>query len=123
MRVSRTATVILGLSATAAAVDPPGTIIVLYSFRAVVITTAFLVPVYAAVFWTRLEGRAVLTAITGGGLVGLATDIMGGGIGSIPSTFLGMGTGALLLLLGHAVFRGKGPGQAAVTPAPSVREG
>lgn len=108
MRVSRTATVVLGLSATAAAVDPPGTIIVLYGFRAVLLTSAFFVPVYVAVFWTDLEGRAVLTAITGGGLVGLATHIMGGGIGAIPSTFLGVGTATVLLLVGHVVFRSAG---------------
>lgn len=109
MRVSRIATVILGVTATAAAVDPPGTIIVMYGFRAVLITTAFFVPVYAAVFWTDLEGGAVLAAIGGGGLVGLATEIMGGGIGAVPSTFLGMATATVLLLAGHYLFRAGGP--------------
>lgn len=109
MRVSRTATVVLGLTATAAAVDPPGTIIVMYGFRAVLLTTAFFIPVYAAVFWADLEGGAVLTAIAGGGLVGLGTHIMGGGIGSVPSTFLGMATATTLLLVGHFLFRPGGP--------------
>ncbi len=104
MRVSRIATVVLGISATAAAVNPPGTIIVLYGFRAVLLTSAFFVPVYVAVFWTSLDGRAVLTAIALGGLVGLTTHIMGGGIGAIPSTFLGVGTATLVLLLAHALF-------------------
>lgn len=106
MRVSRTATVVLGLTATAAAIDPPGTIIVMYGFRAVLLTTAFFIPVYAAVFWTDLEGGAVLTAIAGGGLVGLGTHILGdGGIGSVPSTFLGMAAATTLLLVGHYLFR------------------
>jgi sodium/proline symporter len=108
MRVSRVATVVLGLAATAAAVDPPGTIIVLYGFRAVLLTSAFFVPVYVAVFWTDLDGRAVLTAITGGGLVGLGTHIMGGGIGSVPSTFLGVGTATALLLVVHYVLKASG---------------
>jgi sodium/proline symporter len=110
MRVSRTATVLLGLTATAAAVDPPGTIIVMYGFRAVLLTTAFFVPVYVAVFWTKLEGAAVLAAIAGGGLVGLGSHVLGdGGIGSIPSTFLGVGTATTLLLLVHWLFRLRRP--------------
>ena len=118
MRVSRTATVVLGLTATAAAVDPPGTIIVMYGFRAVLLTTAFFIPVYAAVFWTDLEGGAVLAGITGGGLVGLGTHIMGGGIGSVPSTFLGMATASLLLLAFHFFIR-RGSSQGPPTTADS----
>lgn len=120
MRVSRIATVVLGLTATAAAVNPPGTIIVLYGFRAVLLTSAFFVPVYVAVFWTELDGRAVLTAITGGGLVGLVTHLMGGGIGAIPSTFLGVGTATLLLLVAHFVFRSRDPQPPAAAPAASM---
>lgn len=104
MGVSRIATVILGITATAVAVDPPGTIITLYSLRAVLLTTAFFLPVYVALFWTDLDGRAVLTAIAGGGIVGLATQLNGGGIGAFPSTFLGMGTAATLLLATHFLF-------------------
>ncbi len=107
MKVSRIATIVLGLTATAAAVNPPGTIYVLYSLRAVLLTTAFFLPVYIAVFWTDLDGRAVLAAIAGGGLVGLVTQLNGGGIGPIPSTFLGVGAGATLLLLGHLFFRNR----------------
>lgn len=105
MRVSRTATIILGVLATAAAVDPPGTIIVLYGFRAVLLTSAFLIPVYFAVFWKKLDGRAVLTAIAGGAIVGIGTHLMNRGIGAIPSTFFGVGTATTLLLLGHYLFR------------------
>lgn len=109
MRVSRAATVVLGLTATAVAVDPPGTIITMYGFRAVLLTTAFFVPVYAAVFWSDLEGGAVVAAIAGGGLVGLGTELLGGGIGAVPSTFLGMATATALLLVGHLLFRPGGP--------------
>lgn len=108
MGVSRTATVVLGVLATAAAVNPPGTIIVLYGFRAVLLTSAFLVPVYVAVFWTRIDGRAVLTAVAGGAVAGIATHLMNGGIGAIPSTFFGVGASTTLLLLGHYLFRRTG---------------
>jgi len=101
MAVSRTATIVLGLSATAAAVNPPGTIIVLYGFRAVLLTSAFLIPVYFAVFRSDADGRAVIAAITGGAVVGLVTHLMGGGIGAVPSTFLGVGTATALLLVGN----------------------
>jgi sodium/proline symporter len=104
MRVSRTATVVLGLSATAAAVDPPGTIITLYGFRAVLLTSAFFVPVYAAIFWAKLEGRAVLTAVIAGGATGLVAHVLGGGSGAIPSTFYGVGTATATLLIVHALF-------------------
>ncbi|MEQ9569360.1 MAG: hypothetical protein RLN75_04155 [Longimicrobiales bacterium] len=104
MGVSRIATVVLGITATAVAVDPPSTIYDLYSLRAVLLTTAFFLPVYVALFWTDLDGRAVLTAIAGGGIVGLQTQLAGGGIGPFPSTFLGMGTAATLLLAAHFLF-------------------
>ena len=117
MRVSRTATVVLGLSATALAVNPPNTIIVLYGFRAVLLTSAFFVPVYLAVFWTDLDGRAVLAAIAGGGVVGLVTDLMGGGVGALPSTFLGVGTATLLLLLVHWALSGSRGGPGTARPA------
>ncbi len=103
MGVSRIATVVLGLSATWAAIDPPGTIIVLYGLRAVLLTSAFLVPVYLAVFWSDLSGLAVVLAIAVGGAVGLTTHLMGGGIGAIPSTFLGVGSATLVVLLGQLI--------------------
>lgn len=99
MRVSRTATVVLGITATAAAVDPPGTIITLYGFRAVLITSAFLIPVYAAVFRSDLKGGAVVAAIAIGAAAGLGTHIAGGGIGAIPSTFIGVGSATAGLLI------------------------
>lgn len=111
MRVSRVATVVLGVTATAAAIDPPGTIIVLYGLRAVLLTSAFLVPVYMAVFRSDLEGRAVIAAIMGGAAIGLGTHLAGGGVGGVPSTFLGVGGATTLLLLGQHIFR-PGPGSA-----------
>ncbi len=108
MRVSRAATIILGITATAAAVDPPGTIIALYGFRAVILTSAFLVPVYAAVYWTRLEGAAVLAGIVGGAIAGLAAHLAGGAIGAVPSTFAGVGVATTLLILAHYLFRARG---------------
>jgi Na+/proline symporter len=105
MKVSRIATVVLGLTATAAAIDPPGTIIVLYGFRAVLLTSAFLIPVYLAVYWAELDGRAVIAAIAGGAVVGLGTHLMDGGIGAIPSTFLGVGTATTVVLIGQLLLR------------------
>lgn len=104
MRVSRIATVVLGLSATVAAVDPPGTIIALYSFRAVLLTSAFLVPIYAAVFWAGIEGRAVLLAVVAGGLMGLVAQVLGASMGRVPPTFVGVGIAMLTLLAFHGLF-------------------
>ncbi|MBT8405235.1 MAG: sodium:solute symporter family protein [Gemmatimonadetes bacterium] len=105
MRVSRASTIVLGLTAAAVAVDPPGTIYDLYAFRAVIITSAFFIPVYAAVFWTAIDGRAVFGAVAGGGVMGLIAHAAGGALGAVPSTFVGVGTATLLLLAFHAAFR------------------
>ncbi|HSJ08409.1 MAG TPA: hypothetical protein VK928_00810 [Longimicrobiales bacterium] len=105
MKVSRTATVVLGVAATAAAVDPPGTIIMLYGFRAVLLTSAFLVPVYFAVYKSDVSGRVVFTAIVLGAVAGLAAQAQGGTIGMIPATFMGVGTATLAVLIGHYVLR------------------
>lgn len=113
MLVSRTATVILGLTATAAAVNPPGTIIFLYGLRAVVLTSAFLVPVYYAVFKSDADGRAVIAAIAGGAVVGLGTHLMGGGLGPIPSTFMGVGVATTVVLIGDRILRGRAARSAA----------
>ncbi|APX95391.1 sodium:solute symporter family protein [Natronorubrum daqingense] len=101
MTVSRIATVVFGISATAAAVDPPGTIIELYNLRAVLLTSAFLVPVYVAMYWSDLDGRAIVAAVAGGGILGLGTDLIDGGIGAVPSAFIGIGTGTIVLLVVH----------------------
>lgn len=105
MRVSRVITTILGVLATAMAYDPPGTIITLYGFRAVVLTSAFLIPVYLAAYWAGLERRAVLVGIVGGALVGLSAEILGGGIGPLPSTFAGVSAAVLTLIGAHLYYR------------------
>ena len=105
MKVSRISTVILGITATAAAINPPGTIIFLYGFRAVLLTSAFLIPVYVAVYRSTISGRAVITAIAVGAVAGLGTEVAGGTLGAIPSTFVGVGSSTLALLLGHWFFR------------------
>ncbi|WP_121741337.1 sodium:solute symporter family protein [Natronorubrum halophilum] len=115
MRVSRVATVFFGVTATAAAVNPPGTIIELYQLRAVLLTSAFLLPVYVAIYWTDLDGRAVVTAIIGGAVLGLGTDLAGGGIGAIPSTFVGVGVAILILLAGHYLLSSSDKGGGVVT--------
>lgn len=106
MRVSRTATIVLGLAATAAAIDPPGTIITLYGFRAVILTSAFLLPVYFAIFWTDLDGRAVFAAIVAGAVVGLAGQALGGSIGPVPATFCGVGAAVTILIVVHFLLGG-----------------
>lgn len=105
MKVSRISTVLLGITATGAAINPPGTIIFLYDFRAVLLTSAFLVPVYVAVYRTTISGRAVITAIATGAVMGLSTQVSGGSLGGIPATFVGVGSATLALLLGHWFFR------------------
>jgi SSS family transporter len=105
MKVSRISTVVLGVTATAAAINPPGTIIFLYGFRAVLLTSAFLIPVYVAVFRSTVSGRAVITAIAVGAIGGLGAELAGGTLGPIPSTFVGVGSSTLALLLGQWVFR------------------
>jgi sodium/proline symporter len=105
MKVSRTSTIALGLLATVAAMDPPGTIIVLYGLRAVLLTSAFLVPVYFAVYKSDVSGRVVFTAIVLGAVAGLTTQLRGGTLGVIPATFMGVGSATLAVLIGHYVLR------------------
>ncbi|ELY91781.1 Na+/solute symporter [Natrialba hulunbeirensis JCM 10989] len=104
MKVSRIATVVFGVTATAVAVNPPGTIIELYNLRAVLLTSAFLIPVYLAIYWTDLDGRAVVGAVTAGALLGLGTDLIAGGIGPVPAVFIGLGVATIVLLVGHYLF-------------------
>ena len=103
LKVSRYATIFFGLTATGVAVNPPGTIIELYSFRAILLTSAFLLPVYAALYWRNIDGRAILASMTLGAVVGVGWRL-GGGFFSIPPTFAGVGTAFVILALGHAVW-------------------
>lgn len=102
LRVSRLATVFFGITATAAAVNPPGTIIELYNFRAILLTSAFLIPVYVGLYWTGLNGRAILASVVVGASLGVGAEFTGGLFG-VPSTFVGVGTAFLVLLIGHFV--------------------
>lgn len=105
LRVSRIATIFFGITATAASVNPPGTIIELYNFRAVLLTCAFLVPVYVGLYWTGLSGWALLASIVVGAILGVGTELTGGLFG-VPSTFIGIGGAVLVLLIGHALLSG-----------------
>lgn len=104
LSVSRIATIFWGLSATAIAVNPPGTIISLYEFRAILLTSAFLVPIYVALYWRGLSGRAVVASVIAGTLFGVGWEITGGHLG-VPSTFVGVGAALLALGLGHVVWQ------------------
>lgn len=102
LRVSRLATVFWGISATAMGVNPPGTIIGLYNFRAILLTSAFLIPIYVALYWRGVAGRAVLASVIAGTIFGVGWQL-GGGLFGIPATFVGVGAALLGLVGGHVV--------------------
>jgi sodium/proline symporter len=106
LRVSRYATIFFGLTATAVAVNPPGTIITLYTFRAILLTSAFLLPVYAALYWRGLDGRAVLTSMSFGAILGVGWKF-GGEFFGVPATFVGVGIALLALVVGNFVWSGE----------------
>lgn len=108
LKVSRLATVLFGITATAAAVNPPGTIIELYNFRAVLLTSAFLIPVYVGLYWVGLSGRAILASVITGAVLGVGTEFTGGLFG-VPSTFVGLGSALLVLFIGHILLSGSEP--------------
>ncbi|RJT00209.1 sodium:solute symporter [Halococcus sp. IIIV-5B] len=103
LKVSRYATVVFGLLATAISANPPGTIFDLYSFRAVLLTTGLLLPVYVALYWRGFDGRVILVSMVLGGVVGVGTALAGGALFGVPATLLGVGVGALVLLVGRVV--------------------
>ena len=100
LRVSRYATIFFGVAATAIAVNPPGTIISLYEFRAILLTSAFLIPVYVGLYWRGLDGRAIVGSMVAGTILGVGWRFAGGPLG-VPPTFLGVGGAILALALGH----------------------
>ena len=113
MKVSRIATVFWGLTATAMAVNPPGTIITLYTFRAILLTSAFLIPIYLGLYWTGVAGNAIIASIVAGTLLGVGWDLSGGFLG-VPATFMGVGAAIAALVIGHLVWSESGGGP---TPA------
>src|SRR5699024_2393935 len=96
LRVSRYTTIILGLLATAISANPPGTVFVLYEFRAVLLTTGLLIPVYATLYWRGLDGRAVLLSMVTGAVAGVGARIAGESLFSVPATILGVGVAVVI---------------------------
>ena len=114
LRVSRIATIVFGITATAFAVDPPGTIISLYELRAILLTSGLLLPIYAALYYRDVAGRAILASMVFGAVLGVGWQLSGGFFG-IPATFVGVGAAALVLLVGHLVWSG-----GSVSPTPGT---
>lgn len=105
LKVSRLSTVFWGLTATAIAVDPPGTIISLYTFRAILLTSAFLIPVYVALYRRDVAGEAVIASVVAGTLLGVGWDLSGGLLGgAVPATFVGVGAALVALGVGHVLW-------------------
>jgi sodium/proline symporter len=109
MKVSRIATIFWGVTATAMAVNPPGTIISLYNFRAILLTSAFLIPIYLGLYWTGVAGNAVIASIIVGTVLGVGWDLSGGFLG-VPATFMGVGGAMLALAVGHLIWSESGGG-------------
>ncbi|MDY6818053.1 MAG: sodium:solute symporter family protein [Halobacteriales archaeon] len=107
MKVSRIATIFWGITATAMAVDPPGTIITLYTFRAILLTSAFLIPIYLGLYWRGVAGNAVIASIIVGTILGVSWDLSGGFFG-VPATFMGVGGAIIALVVGHYIWSESG---------------
>ncbi|WP_227378562.1 sodium:solute symporter family protein [Haladaptatus halobius] len=114
LNVSRYSTIFWGLTATAIAVNPPGTIISLYEFRAILLTSAFLIPIYIALYWRNAAGNAIIASIITGTVLGVGWEL-GGGYFGVPPTFVGVGTALIALVLGNFVWRNKTTPTAATT--------
>ncbi|WP_331235080.1 sodium:solute symporter family protein [Natronorarus salvus] len=97
--VSRIATVVAGITAILATVDPPGTIIYIYEFRAVLLTAALFIPVYAGL-WKRelFTGRALATSMLLGGIGSVAWQLLDDPLG-IPAVFAGGGLAVAALIV------------------------
>ncbi|WP_129116619.1 sodium:solute symporter family protein [Halegenticoccus tardaugens] len=97
LKVSRTATVVFGLLATAVGASPPGSIFELYNFRAVLLTTGLLIPIYVALYWRGLDGRAIIASMVFGAVCGVGTELLGGELFGVPATLLGVGVAIAVL--------------------------
>lgn len=106
MRVSRASTIFFGIAGTAVAVNPPGTIISLYNWRAILLTSALLIPVYVTLYSRDTPGKAVLLSIIAGTVFGVGWDALGDPMG-IPAAFMGVGAAILGLVLGNFAWRGE----------------
>ncbi len=107
MRVSRISTIFFGITATAVAVDPPGTIIELYDWRAILLTSALLIPVYVTLYRRDTPGKAVLASIILGTVFGVGWDALGDPYGA-PAAFLGVGAAIVGLLVGRQLWKSEG---------------
>ena len=103
LKVSRAATIVFGLLATAISASPPGSIFDLYDFRAVLLTTGLLVPVYVALYWRGIDGRVILSSMVLGAVFGIGTKLTGGTLLGVPATILGVGIAVLVLVGGQFV--------------------
>ncbi|GAB3030792.1 sodium:solute symporter family protein [Natronobiforma cellulositropha] len=103
LRVSRLATVAFGIAAAAIAIDPPGTIIVMYEWRAILLTSALLVPVYAAMYLVDIPGKAIVSAIAIGFVLGTTWEFLGGPLG-LPAALLATTVAFVVLLAGRALW-------------------
>ncbi|PSP73313.1 Na+:solute symporter [Halobacteriales archaeon QS_3_64_16] len=112
LKISRATTVVFGLLATAVGANPPGSIFQLYNFRAVLLTTALLVPVYVALYWRGLDGRAILASMGFGAAFGVGTQLIGGSLMGIPAALLGVGVALAVLLGGQLGYGTRGAEQA-----------
>lgn len=104
LRVSRISTVVFGIAAAAIAIDPPGTIVVMYEWRAILLTSALLVPVYAAMYISDVPGVAILSSIAVGLLFGTVWEYLDAPLG-IPTALLATSIALLVLLVGRHVWR------------------
>ncbi|WP_255359130.1 hypothetical protein [Haladaptatus sp. R4] len=103
LKISRAATIGFGLLATAISASPPGSIFDLYDFRAVLLTTGLLVPVYVALYWRGIDGRVILSSMVLGAIFGIGTKLTGGTLLGVPATILGVGIAVLVLVAGQVV--------------------
>ncbi|MCO8243610.1 MULTISPECIES: hypothetical protein [unclassified Haladaptatus] len=103
LKISRAATIGFGLLATAISASPPGSIFDLYDFRAVLLTTGLLVPVYVALYWRGIDGRVILSSMVLGAVFGISTKLTGGTLLGVPATILGVGIAMLVLVAGQVV--------------------
>ena len=101
LKVSRYTTIIFGLLATAISANPPGTIYTLYSFRAVLLTTGLLLPIYVALYWREYDGRVIIASMVLGAVSGVGATISSGSVVDVPATLFGVGVAIGVLVLGR----------------------
>lgn len=100
LKVSRYATLLFGITAIILAINPPGTIIEIYDYRAVLLTSGLLIPVYYALYTDGTDGRTVLLSILLGVISGVGTKFNGDLFG-IPPAFVGLGMALMGIAIGQ----------------------